>query len=806
MSDSPPDTLGEKLKNQQNEAWPYAVEKVADKPFKDVAYGFKTPTDDIYAGADARRMIEHCRHDPEQPRWIGVSDRSAKPAPLSFDSQFRHTFVGGQTGTGKSTCLMNIYQHYVEGGHGACFIDPKGDDVITLARRIPEERHDDIIFISPGEDSFGKSVGFNLLDTESDPGDPGFDAEVEGIVDDLVALLRAGDFWGPRMDGVAKNMIRAMATHSANFTPLEIYYALLDEESRQEYASLVRTSDIDFIQGYADKISELADEDLDAIVRRFQSWVENPIARQVIAQRESSISLAEAVEEEKLILVKNDLPSDEAKQMVATAILRQIWTAVSTRPSPDEQRFAQLADADETDGEIEDDADAEYTPYFLIIDECDDVLTDASKIDTMLSKARSKRLGLTLATQALHQLDETAQDAILSNCNTLLTYNPGHPTEAKTLARRFGDKTAEDLTELGNFRAWTRIDVNNGELSDPFLVRAFPPYPPRMDHREAFDVLSTSLDRYGIVPPTSEEIREQMYFGGGGSTDDGPTIELDDDRKALVYKRVYDERLRTNWENKNNEDNQQNQKNWTNQKNPIPFDSLREHIRQACDADDASEGALQDCKDRLVDGGHLHESTDDDGTVCYSVESEGVAEIYRQGASPTAGKERHRRLVRRMYPLLVGRAGLDVEVGIQGGSESMPDLLAHPRRDIPGNPIAAQDALDEFKSENPLGHTLTRGAPTAVEIEKATADSPAKTASNLESAIEDDRRCLFVVPGGGGDEPAAYAEKVWSTMMGDRVPDVPKERWSILVLPTDDHDEPWFYTPSRTPTVAEMES
>ena len=52
-----------------------------------------------------------------------------------------------------------------------------------------------------------------------------------------------------------------------------------------------------------------------------------------------------------------------------------------------------------------------------MIDEAHDVLGEGSKVEKMLAKARSKRLGLTIASQQLRQLDQDAQDAILGNCN-----------------------------------------------------------------------------------------------------------------------------------------------------------------------------------------------------------------------------------------------------------------------------------------------------------------------------------------------------------------------------------------------------
>src|SRR5699024_11000985 len=168
---------------------------------------------------------------------------------------------GGLTGMGKSTLEKNIVQQHIYADKGVCYIDPKGDDVLDILMSVPKERWDDVIFISPGSDAFEKQVGFNLLETHTDPKDPGFDAEVEGIVNDLKALLASDDYWGPRMDGIASNMLRGMIRHEFDFTLADMFGALLDEESRAEYANLIEASDSDlsFIQGYTKKIAELDD-------------------------------------------------------------------------------------------------------------------------------------------------------------------------------------------------------------------------------------------------------------------------------------------------------------------------------------------------------------------------------------------------------------------------------------------------------------------------------------------------------------------------------------------------------------------
>ena len=767
----------------EGEEWPYAVtpaSKEEQRQFTRREMKMKAENGNIYAGSRARAMVEYAQEVPDQPRWIGETERDAKDVSLPYELLFRHVFIGGLTGMGKSTLEKNIAQQHIYADKGVCYIDPKGDDVLDLLMSVPEERWDDVIFISPGSDAFKKQVGFNLLETHTDPGDPGFDAEVEGIVNDLKALLAADDYWGPRMDGIASNMLRGMIRHEFDFTLADMFGALLDEESRAEYANLIEASDenLSFIQGYTQKIAELDDVDLDAIRRRLKDWVEEPTMRQIVAQRDAETSIPQAVEDEKIILVNNNLP-DEPKEAVATAILRQIWTAVDSRPSQRDQLMQDMADADdggvgEFDEEAVDEAvreheeaggslDADYTPYFLVIDEAHDVLTEGSKIEKMLAKARSKRLGLTIATQQLRQLDEDAQDAILGNCNSLIAYDPGHPDEARLLSRRFGEKDDQDLLETDQFHAWMRTATGPGKRSRPFLAEAFPPYPPLHSIKDAYRLIVKSLDEYGTVPPTSEEVQDKMHFSTATGTVEETveeSQEIDDRQAAQVAKAAYDEWIRR--ENQNDDgsgdgDEDADGERWV----PVEKPTTRKRVDRYLPTVDVSHvSLLWHVIDHVPDD--LLEVRERDGKMFMRCTERGKNKIFETGSAGSAGGGKHRTLLKDGYaPLL--RTGMVVSLPTQGDGD-MPDGVANlsdvamldfeiaesTHRDVRN--VSRQfehqyPLLDRFAiptNANPVIMRRTEGPAVAIEAESSTGDSkPAQSLFNLAQAHNKGQRCLY---------------------------------------------------------------
>lgn len=779
--------------------WPYAVTPASEdeqRAFTRREMKMKAENGEIYAGPRAREMVEFAGTSPDQPRWVGATERDGKDVSLPYELLFRHVFIGGLTGMGKSTLEKNIAQQHIYAGKGVCYIDPKGDDVLDLLMSVPKERWDDVIFISPGSAAFKKQVGFNLLETHTDPEDPGFDGEVEGIVNDLKALLAADDYWGPRMDGIASNMLRGMIRHEFDFTLADMFGALLDEESRAEYANLIQASDEDlsFIQGYTNKIAELDDIDLDAIRRRLKDWVEEPTMRQIVAQRDAKTSIPKAVEDEKIILVNNNLP-DEPKEAVATAILRQIWTAVDSRPSDRDRLMQDIAEADEGGvGDLDEEAideavreheesggslDADYTPYFLVIDEAHDVLTEGSKVEKMLAKARSKRLGLTIASQQLRQLDQDAQDAILGNCNSLISYDPGHPDEARLLSRRFGEKDDQDLLETDQFHAWMRTATGPGKRSKPFLAEAFPPYPPLHDIKDAYRLIVKSLDDYGTVPPTSEEVQDKMHFSTAGSVEEQveESQEIDDRQAARVAKAAYDEWIRRenrgSKENQNNQQNQNNEENKEIQKNedngdtdggrwvPVEKPRTRKRVDRYLPTVDVSHvSLLWHVIDHVPD--NLLEVREHDGEMFMRCTERGKNKIFETGSAGSAGGGKHRTLLKDGYaPLL--RTGMVVSLPTQGDGD-MPDGVADlsdvamldfeiaesTHRDVWN--VSQQferqyPLLDRFaipESANPVIMRRTEGPAVAIEAESSTGDSkPAQSLFNLAQAYNKGQRCLY---------------------------------------------------------------
>ena len=90
----------------------------------------------------------------------------AKPIYIKDVDRLRHTYVVGKTGVGKSTVLQHMCLQDITNYHGVCFIDPHGDAIEWLLRRIPANRLEDVILFDPSDAEY--PFGLNLLEAQEE--------------------------------------------------------------------------------------------------------------------------------------------------------------------------------------------------------------------------------------------------------------------------------------------------------------------------------------------------------------------------------------------------------------------------------------------------------------------------------------------------------------------------------------------------------------------------------------------------------------------------------------------------------------
>ncbi|MDB9302188.1 type IV secretion system DNA-binding domain-containing protein [Halorubrum ezzemoulense] len=724
---------------------------------------------DVFAGFDVRdRLIHSHTHHPDEPIWLGYDTNpidGIREIGLEPFSWFRHMTIFGSTGKGKSTTLNMMMNQIARKGHGFVFIDPKGDTVDDLITQLPDERMDDIIWVEPGSETFEKVAGINFLEPGDCETEIEFDREVESIINDLRAVLRGGEYWGPKMEGITSNIARAMIRSRRKFTLVDMYYVLADNESRAKFSNVVSQEGMSFIHEYTTKIAEMDTEEIDPVLRRIQDWVEDPISRGIVAHRDGTINLSHAVEEGKIILVRNTVRSDEIRKVVSTGIMRRVWSTIRKREKIEE---------------------ADREPFFAFMDEFDDIASENMALDKMLSKARSGKMGVVTCLQNPSQVREIAPQTLkqmFGNTDTLLSFGVTEVDDARIIAERFDDDDIDSGTiqSLPAYTALTTIstmDEDGPMRSDPLAPDTFAPYPARRTPAEAEAIIGENLKEYGVdalEQNLDESEHALMHLGG------------EHDLTKCFLEAVWAEQIRQNaldtlpgaYETLEpapalNIDPPEMDGDDTLS---VSVEAANEgfHRRTSTDFEELPDGILVDeAYVELADPEDEKEETSVRGTggtptgqvritdpeTELSITDKGIRSVLEQADEDWRPEtEKHNEVIRRSFVML-SAIGMEVTVVRQDHEVSLPDAVAYPPIEGTVDTKRASRLLEQFKKDYPIAADLSGGGAITIEAETSTYKKPARTLQNLARSVRSDRRVMFVTPEEGGEKSAELAARV----------------------------------------------
>jgi DNA helicase HerA-like ATPase len=75
---------------------------------------------------------------------------------LDPEERRRHLYIVGQTGTGKSTLLLNLIRQDLMADEGLALLDPLGDLAEDVLEHIPKSRTNDLVYINPARHRQGQ--------------------------------------------------------------------------------------------------------------------------------------------------------------------------------------------------------------------------------------------------------------------------------------------------------------------------------------------------------------------------------------------------------------------------------------------------------------------------------------------------------------------------------------------------------------------------------------------------------------------------------------------------------------------------
>lgn len=422
---------------------------------------------------------------------IGKSGNEKKEVYMDLEDRFRHSYVLGGSGSGKSVLMTNMILQDIEAGNGLCVVDPHGELVDDILLRMPEHRIDDVIIFAPS--MIEKPLGLNLL--EYDLRKPAQRTLVIDTIfqiwDKLYDLKSTG---GPMFEQYMKNSMKLVMSHpESGNTLLEINKVLADEDYRNFKLAVCKEQEVkDFWEKEATKAG--GDASLENMVpyitSKLAAFVQNDFIRPMIGQTKSSVDFRQCMDNKKIVLVKLEkgLIGETSGYLLGMVIIGQILLAGMGRN--DGLKYNE----DDTVTEI---LAHERIPFFVYIDEMQNFLFDA--IPKALEEIRKYKVGFCLAHQFVKQVivkgDERIKDSIMANTGSKFIYRCS-PEDADYLMKEFEPTlTQTDLMNPERFTCNARILIN-GEKTKPFNL-APPQQSPQISRERRTLLLQLSMEKYG---------------------------------------------------------------------------------------------------------------------------------------------------------------------------------------------------------------------------------------------------------------------------------------------------------------------
>lgn len=376
-----------------------------------------------------------------------------RPVLLDREERFRHLYVSGQTGTGKSTLLLNLALQDIASGAGVAVLDPHGDLVEAILRNVPEERVDDVVLVDPADAV--AVVGVNLLEAETAVQEQYIVAELANMFYELFDRNRQGII-GPRFETMLRQAALLLLAHP------EQPSSLLDISTLFVDAAVTRhlVSDLDdpilaeFWQGEMQMERAREWQEVVAWFRsKFEIFRTSKLVRNVVGQAESTISFSDILNDRRILLVNlsKGLLGEYNSSLIGHIAFTRLWSAALERAGLDAR---------------------DRTDFFVYIDEFQNMTSES--LPDVLSEARKFRMGITLANQFFSQVPERTRDAIMGNVGNRVTFRLG-PKDAGLFAEWLGrDVHADDLIALPNYVGIASLS-DAGVPLDPMVLRTESP-------------------------------------------------------------------------------------------------------------------------------------------------------------------------------------------------------------------------------------------------------------------------------------------------------------------------------------------
>lgn len=400
------------------------------------------------------------------------------PIYMKREDRFRHFYVIGQTGTGKSSIFQSMIRQDFQNGDGLCVVDPHGSLIEDLLPFVPKNRIDDVIIFDPAD--LERPMGLNLLEAHTE--------EEQDMIalDAMNMMIKMFDeeTFGPRIQDYFRNGVLTLMADPQGGALTDIVRLFTDDAFQKTKVKHVKNPVVKsfWTKQMAKTGAREKQEMIPYFASKFGAFVTNAMMRNIIGQTKSSFDFAKVMQEQKILFMNlsKGATGEINSKLLGLIIVSKIQMAALQRQK--------LSKQDRQD-------------FFLYIDEFQNYVTDS--IESILSEARKYRLSLNVAHQYLSQIDTSQQkkgvnlkDAIFGNVGTMMCYKIG-AQDAEAMAKEMAPTfTDQDLINIDKYKGVMKLSIDT-QPSKPFSITPLNPYIEQGDPKIATALKQISRLTYG---------------------------------------------------------------------------------------------------------------------------------------------------------------------------------------------------------------------------------------------------------------------------------------------------------------------
>lgn len=388
---------------------------------------------------------------------------------LQADRGF-HFYVIGQTGTGKSTLLLNMALQDAKAGRGFCLIDPHGDlaneltDTIGPNYKCNPNRLGGHTFTrntNAQQQNSAKSTK-PIIWNVADPNSPfGYNPLTRTskalrplVASGLIEALRKqwSDAWGVRMEHLLRYAILALL-ELPQTDVRDILRIYLDSDFRR--GVIANISDPQVKQFWTKELPAMnyknAADGLAPIANKLGAFLAHPVIRNAICEPKQPLRFRQIMDEGRVFIInlsKGQLGTDLANVLGGLIVSSIMHAAFTRHDTPEHDR----------------------KPFALYVDEFHSITTEA--MADLLSETRKYGLSLILSHQHSQQATPDVLASIYGNIGNIFCFRVG-AQDAPALSMQLGNVEPRDLISLPNHHAFVRLMID-GQQTKAFSAETLP--------------------------------------------------------------------------------------------------------------------------------------------------------------------------------------------------------------------------------------------------------------------------------------------------------------------------------------------